>query len=149
LTAGAALSATTPVTVTWWGDQWASLNSLSGGPAPSSFKGFAQSISSTPPACGATWTTGAGNSPPPPASVPASMAVIVTRAIAKTGSTIGGTISEIVVVKTNPTYAPGPGHVGTGTVVAVLCRSSDAKAQTQHRATHGRLAHVRLVGRLR
>jgi len=146
LTVATALAATAPVTVTWWGAQWAGQNSLAGGVAPAAFKGFAQTANTTPPRCGGTWTTTPGNSPPPPASVPAYMAVIVAQTITQAGSTISGDILEIVIVKTNPGYAPNPGHVGTGTVVAVLCRSRGAAPQAPRmrakpkpgRNTHGR-----------
>jgi len=37
------------------------------------------------------------------------------------GSTISGNTPHIVIVKTNPGYAPNPGHAGTGTVVLVIC----------------------------
>jgi hypothetical protein len=106
-------------TVTFWGAQWAKDNSLSGGSAPHSFKGFAENP--TPPSCGTAWSADPGNSTPPPdGPLPAYMAVIVTSSAAQSGSTISGNIVEIVIVKTNPGYAPNPGHAGTGTVVAVV-----------------------------
>jgi hypothetical protein len=106
--------------VTFWGAQWAKDNSLSGGPAPRSFKGFAENP--TTPTCGAGWTADPGNSTPPPdGPLPAYMAVIVTSSADKSGSTISGSTVHIVIVKTNPGYAPNPGHAGTGTVVAVVC----------------------------
>src|SRR5205085_4409548 len=46
--------------VTFWGAHWASLNSTSGGPAPHSFKGFANPTDPNPAACGGTWTSGQG-----------------------------------------------------------------------------------------
>jgi hypothetical protein len=49
------------------------------------------------------------------------MAVIASSSITKSGSTTSGNIRAIVIVKTDPGYAPDPGHPGTGTVVAVLC----------------------------
>jgi hypothetical protein len=106
--------------VTFWGAQWAQLNSLSGGPAPASFKGFA--LNPTTPSCGVSWSTAPGNSPPPPAGpLPKYMAVIVTSSAAKSGATISGNTPHIVIVKTDPGYAPGPGHAGTGTVVSQVC----------------------------
>ena len=42
--------------VTFWGSQWARDNPLSGGSAPSSFKGFASQSSPMPPRCGGTWS---------------------------------------------------------------------------------------------
>jgi uncharacterized repeat protein (TIGR01451 family) len=106
--------------VTFWGAQWWKLNSLSGGAAPSAFKGF----ETTPPAaaCGVNWTTGPGNSPPPPAApLPSLMAVIVSSSINKSGSTIAGDTVHVVLVQTNPGYDANPGHAGTGRVVAQLC----------------------------
>ena len=108
-------------TVTFWGAKWSKVNSLSGGAAPSSFKGFAVTLSTEPPKCGITWTTGPGNSSNPPATVPAYMGVLVATKVTKSGSTISGDAKSIVVVKTDPGYAPDPGHAGTGTVVGVFC----------------------------
>jgi sugar lactone lactonase YvrE len=116
-------SATVGASVTWWGAQWAKQNSLSGGPAPRDFKGFAATLSTTPPACGSTWTSGPGNSTAPPGSVPSTMAVVVASRITQAGSTMSGNVTEIVIVKTNPGYQPDPGHVGTGTVVGLVCQS--------------------------
>ena len=105
--------------VTFWGAQWSSLNTLSGGPAPSSFKGFA-SNTSQPPANGTSWTCRTGNSPPPPnGPLPAYMGVVVTDSVTQSGSTINGDSVHIVVVRVDPGYASDPGHPGTGTVVAV------------------------------
>jgi hypothetical protein len=103
--------------VTYWGARWAKLNTLSGGDAPNGFKGFA-SETSEPPACSVDWSARAGNSGKPATAVPAYMGVIVTSAVAKSGSEIGGNTVEIVVVKTDPGYAANPGHEGTGTLVA-------------------------------
>jgi hypothetical protein len=108
--------------VTFWGAHWAKDNSLSGGKAPASFKGFAE-LPSTP-ACGIGWSSDPGNStPPPPGPLPAFMGVIVTSSASQNGSTISGNTVQIVIVQTNPGYAPAPGHAGTGTVlsVAVVC----------------------------
>ena len=107
--------------VTFWGAQWVNLNSLSGGVAPSSFKGFANLTSTNPATCGGKWTTSPGNSSGPPSSIPTYMAVIVSSSITKSGSTITGNAPQIVVVKTDPGYDSNPGHAGTGTVVAVWC----------------------------
>jgi hypothetical protein len=68
-TAANALATSPAPPVTWWGAQWAHNNNLSGGAAPDAMKGFAGRPGSTPPSCGGTYTTGPGNStPPPPAS---------------------------------------------------------------------------------
>ncbi len=107
-------------TVEFWGAQWAKDNTLSGGPAPRSFKGFAESPSA--PACGVAWTTDTGSSTPPPAGpLPTYMAVIVAGTVTQAGSTVSGDAPHIVVVKTDAGYAPDSGHAGTGTVVAVVC----------------------------
>jgi hypothetical protein len=104
--------------VTFWGAQWAKLNSLSLGAAPDAFKGFTASAA----VCGGTWTTGPGNSPAPPAGpLPSYIAVIVASKATKSGSTITGTRAHVVVVKTNGGYDGNPGHAGTGTVVATIC----------------------------
>ena len=106
--------------VTFWGSQWSTVNKVSGGAAPSAFKGFAKFPAS--PTCGGTFTTDPGNSAPPPnGPLPAYMSVIVTSNVTKSGSTISGTIVHIVIVKTNAGYDANPGHPGTGTVVATVC----------------------------
>ncbi len=108
--------------VTFWSSQWAKTNTLSGGKAPSSFKGFADKLSSSPPSCGGTWSTHPGNSPPPiKGPLPSYMAVLVASSVNKSGPQISGDIPMIVIVKTDPGYAPNPGHRGTGTVVGVFC----------------------------
>jgi hypothetical protein len=101
--------------VTFWSPTWSSSNTLSGGSGPASFKGFATTM--TPgAACAGTWTSTPGASSNPPAGpLPAYMAVAVTSSVDKSGSTITGNLTGIVVVKTDPL-----GN-GTGTVVAVLC----------------------------
>lgn len=106
--------------VTFWSAQWWKDNSLSGGPAPASFKGF----ENTPAAatCGTNWTTGPGNSAnPPPGPLPPFMAVLVSSSIRQSGSTIAGNTVHMVVVKVDPGYAPNPGHPGTGKVVTTIC----------------------------
>lgn len=107
--------------VTFWGAQWARLNSLSGGEAPNSFKGFANSTSTDPATCGGTWTSDPGNSSGPPSSIPLYITVIAASSITQSGSEITGDIPEIVLIQTDPGYEPNPGHAGTGTVVAVDC----------------------------
>ena len=106
--------------VTFWGAQWAKQNSLSGGGAPSSFKGFA--INPATPTCNTGWNTDPGNSSSPPAGpLPAFMGVIAAGSAGQSGSQISGTTPHIVVVQTAGGYAPNPGHAGTGTVVAQAC----------------------------
>jgi PKD repeat protein len=112
-------------TVTWWSHSWSSLNSLSGGQAPASFKGFAANVTlpqmSPPELCGTTFTSRTGNSSSPPDSVPEYMGVLVASNVTQSGSTINGTWGSIVVVHTDPGYGPNPGHPGTGTIVATFC----------------------------
>lgn len=117
------LSAGLNTSVTFWSAKWSKLNSLSGGPAPADFKGFASTLSTTPPTCGGTWSTDPGNSSKPPEQLPSYMGVIVASSASRSGDETTGNILEIVVVKTNSGYAPNPGHPGTGTVVAVYCHS--------------------------
>jgi hypothetical protein len=115
------LNAAVGTSVTFWGAQWAKENSLSGGPAPSAFKGFASSPSSSP-ACGQTWSTEPGGSPGPPAPpLPAFIIVRVAASISKAGSTITGNTPQLVVVQVNTGYGSNPGHAGTGTVAGRLC----------------------------
>jgi hypothetical protein len=74
------------------------------------------------PACGTNWSADPGNSTPPPKGpLPTFMAVIVTSSATKSGHTISGDTPHIVVVKTNPGYAPNPGHAGAGTVALMVC----------------------------
>lgn len=105
--------------ITFWGAQWAKVNSLSGGPAPNSFKGFENSV--LQPICSTAWTTSTGNSSNPPSSIPSYTAMIVSNSITQSGSMISGNTPHVVIVKVDPGYASDPGHAGTGTVVAVLC----------------------------
>lgn len=105
--------------VTFWGAKWSKLNRVSGGAAPDAFKGFALGASVT---CGTSWTTRPGNSPDPPSgTLPSYMAVLVTSSVTKSGSSISGTTTHIVIVKTDAGYKNDPGHAGTGTVVATVC----------------------------
>lgn len=110
--------------VTFWGAQWWMDNSLTWGPAPASFKGFADSATDT---CGEQWTTAPGNSsePPPAAEVaPGSMIpVVVSSQITKSGPVISGDTAAVVLVQVDPGYEPDPGHPGTGTVVGTACIS--------------------------
>jgi hypothetical protein len=110
--------------VIFWGARWSRLNRLSAGSAPTSFKGFATTENPTPSACGGTWTASTGKSGAPPAGpLPSLMPVLVASHVTKSGSTVSGKITEIVIIQTNPGYQPSLGHAGTGTVVAVLCHA--------------------------
>jgi len=104
--------------VTFWDAQWAKDNALSAGSAPAAFKGFTATV---PQGCGGTWTSGPGNSPAPPDTVPAVIAVIASSSVNQSGSTISGDVKKIVLVRTDSAYGPAPGHIGTGTVLSVLC----------------------------
>jgi hypothetical protein len=123
----ATVAAATPTTtVTWWSDAWRSLNSLTGGLAPLSFKGFAGTVNTLPTAspanvCGTRFRTLPGNSPPPVSDIPSYMGVIVSSAVTKTGNVIDGNWGRIVVVRTDAGYNPAPGHPGTGRLVATFC----------------------------
>ena len=108
--------------VTFWGAQWWKQNHLSRGGSPASFKGFANSPNLNPPTCGGTWQSDPGNSSGPPPSVPADITVIVTSLITKSGPVISGDGHMMVIVHTDPGYGPAPGHEGTGTITAVVCR---------------------------
>jgi hypothetical protein len=104
--------------VTFWDAQWAKQNSLSGGPAPAAFKGFAQSA---PQGCGGTWSSSPGNSSNPPETIPGFITVIVSSSIQSAGDRISGDIAKVVIVRADPGFGPAPGHTGTGVVVGVIC----------------------------
>jgi uncharacterized repeat protein (TIGR01451 family) len=118
-------AATSATNVTWWADNWWQLDSLTGGVAPSAFKGFAGTITlptmSPANVCSGNWTTTGGDSPPPTSGVPSYMGVVVTSKVTKPGTTVMGNYSKIVVVKVNPGYAPNPFSHGTGKIVATFC----------------------------
>ncbi len=105
--------------VTFWGAQWWKLNALSAGPAPASFKGFANEVQG---GCGGSWTTDPGNSSEPPeGSLPPFIEAVVSHSITKHGRVISGDIVGVVQIATEPGYRPNPGHAGTGTIVGVVC----------------------------
>ena len=107
--------------VTFWGAQWWQDNVLSGGVAPPSFKGFADTATAT---CGETWMTRPGDSSEPPAEVSGLVPMVVSSTVTKSGPVISGDTTEVVLVQVNPGYASDPGHPGTGTVESVVCDSS-------------------------
>jgi len=111
--------------VTFWGAQWWKDNDLSGGIAPPSFKGFADTATAT---CGQPWTTRPGNSsfPLPSVDTTAPVPMVVSTHITKSGDVISGDTSEVVLVQVDPGYGPNPGHAGTGTVVGVMCGGGGA-----------------------
>jgi len=98
-------SATGPVT--FWSPSWGLLNTLSGGPAPASFKGFTQQTANG-------WTALPGLTHVP-ATVPEWMGVIVTHTATKAGHLITGDKTRMVIVHVD-TYDPAV--VGHGTVAA-------------------------------
>jgi len=111
--------------VTFWGAQWWKDNGVSGGGAPASFKGFADTATA---ACGQPWSTRPGNSSAPPSAAdlyatgPAPIVpMVVSSQITKSGPVISGDTTEVVLVAVDPGYEPDPGHPGTGTVVGILC----------------------------
>lgn len=113
-------------TVTWWSSSWSNVNFMTAGAGPDSYKGFDGRVTALPtksPAdsCGSMFTTRPGNSTPPTGDVPTYMGVLVTGSVSKSGLTISGTWSKIVVVRVDPGYGPNPGHEGTGAIVATFC----------------------------
>jgi hypothetical protein len=107
--------------VTFWGPGWSNENGLSGGTAPSGFKGFAESPSSTPPQCGGSWSDATGSSGDPPSTIPAQMAVVVSSEITTANGQLHGDIVQIVLVRVDPGYGTGVGQGGTGQIIEVIC----------------------------
>jgi hypothetical protein len=109
--------------VTFWGAQWWKDNALSGGLAPPSFKGFADTATpycDTPP-----WTTRPGDSSQPPAApLPDFIPVVVASDVTKAGPVISGDSPAVVTIQVDPGYEPDPGHPGTGTIVGLGCPGS-------------------------
>jgi hypothetical protein len=127
-------------TVTFWGAQWWKDNSLSGGGAPPSFKGFADAATAQ---CGEQWTTRPGNSSDPPATLTGTVPMVVSSTVTKSGDVISGDTVAVVLVQVDPGYEGNPGHPGTGTVVGIVCdtggvvttRRLPASRSRHHRAT--------------
>ncbi|MFI5713347.1 hypothetical protein [Kribbella sp. NPDC051620] len=113
-------NATVGATATFWSDTWYLANSVSGGTAPNSFKGFSNDPAGRT-TCGGSWRTLPGNSPPPTNALPRYTAVLVTSKVVKNGNIINGTKPAIAIVRVNPGYSPSPGHPGTATVLGLLC----------------------------
>jgi hypothetical protein len=93
--------------VTFWSPSWWLANTLSGGAAPASFKGFVQPS-------GSGWTASPGLAAAP-ATVPAWMGVLTTKSVTKDGAVITGDGMHMIVVHVD-NYDPT--IVGLGTVVA-------------------------------
>ncbi len=49
---------------------------------------------------------------------------IAASYVTQTGSNISGDAPILVIIQTDPGYAPNPGHPGTGTVMAIVCRQT-------------------------
>ena len=109
-------NATPGTSVEFWGAQWSGQNSLTFGPAPDSFKGFADTVTSSP---SAGFVTSPGNSSNPPTSLGGTptITVLVTDSVSKSGPVVFGDVIAVAQVLPDPGYAPDPGHAGTGTVV--------------------------------
>ena len=95
--------------VTFWSPSWWLLNTLTGGAAPASFKGFAISAPG-----GWRASTGFDHSP---ATVPEWMAVLVASGVEKDGESIALTATRMVVVHVD---AYDSRLIGIGTVVAPI-----------------------------
>ncbi|HEY6961517.1 MAG TPA: PKD domain-containing protein [Gaiellaceae bacterium] len=93
--------------VTFWSQSWWLLNTLTGGAAPASFKGFA-----TPGPNGLFARPGFVGAPP---TVPEWMAIEVATQIAKDGSSITASAKGMVIVHVD---AYDPALAGRGTVIA-------------------------------
>ena len=108
--------------VNFWGAQWWKNNIMSGlttpGASRASFKGFATRAELQ---CGGRWESRPGNSPPPPATIAADIAVVVTSNVVKDGPNLSGNIKQIVVVHQDGGYGPNPGHAGNGPVTSIVC----------------------------
>ena len=118
---------TVGASITFWGDTSSKRN----GDEASGFRGFASTFSSTPPVCGGTWASGRDESSgPPPAPLPAYIAVVVSSSVDNSDSRTTGDVTSIVIVKTDAGYAPDRESLGTGTVVAVLCSGGSGEGQT-------------------
>ena len=107
--------------VNFWGAQWWKHNptSITSDNGWESFKGFAPVSDNV---CGGKWSSGPGNSDPPPAApLPSSINIIVTDKVNKNGNTLSGNIVQIITVTQDGHYQANPGHAGNGTVTAVLC----------------------------
>jgi hypothetical protein len=113
-------SATQSNSLTGWSARWSGRNGLAGGDN-TSFKGFANAFSSSPPARGGSWTTTPGNSPPPVSGIPSCMGVLVADSITTSGTVFSGHTVKIVVVLTQAGYSPNPGNPGIGSIVAIYC----------------------------
>jgi hypothetical protein len=101
---------------TFWGSQWSKQVSRGDYGGGSSLKGWADSVS------GSSWSTRTGNSVGAPGSVAEYISVLVTTRVRKSGSTLGGDVARVVVLRVDDPdrYDANPGHSAAGTVVAIL-----------------------------
>lgn len=115
-------SAVEDATVTFWSSEWHHENTVSGGPAPASFKGFA-SRPSGPTDCATTtsWRSSGGNSADAPDEVPEYTAMLVTDSVERNGRGIVGSSVSIAIVRVDSGYQSEPGHSSTATVLGFLC----------------------------
>ena len=121
--------------VSFWGAQWD--RQVTGGDyqAAADFKGYAstalspgatceaeRSTTSQPPLDEACWTSKAGASSSPPATVGPYLGLLVATSVDQGGSTVFGNVAATVVVRVDPGsgYSSDPGHPGFGTIVAVI-----------------------------
>ncbi|MHB1988387.1 MAG: MBG domain-containing protein, partial [Acidimicrobiales bacterium] len=105
---------TTGQDVNFWGARWSAQVTAGRYSAGASFKGYASSVD-----LGSnSWTTAPGNASQPPATVSQYISVIVTTDAMKSGATISGNISKIVIVKVDSpaAYASDPGNPANGVV---------------------------------
>ena len=117
-------SDTVGTTATFWADDWNLKNIVSGGQAPSAFKGFANNPRWQDSLRGHRGRRAGGNSPPPPGAMPTYTAMLSTDRVTKSGRTITGTKPSdiaVTVADANPGYSPSPGKTGTAEVLGVLC----------------------------
>ena len=125
-------SVTTPLpprprtVVTWWDSHWSDAIALSGGDSPSAFKGFAYLVVTLPTTTRIQLPGHVDDGRREQRAADERRALLHGRArhvkVTKLGSTISGNFVEIVVVITDPGYEPGPGHSGTGGIVATFCQ---------------------------
>lgn len=110
--------------VNFWGAQWWQNNFMTGAVSDgvASFKGYASNADiGCSPGSRWVWDTRPGNSSNPPATIPTDVMVIVTDTVQKDGPNIKGSIKQILLVRSDGTYASNPGHRGDGQVVGVVC----------------------------
>jgi hypothetical protein len=107
---------TNPNGVDFFDSDWWKANSLSGGPAPASFKGYADGYSAL--AAGGTWTASPGGSNKAPAEVPSYMGVVIaSRVTADASGVITGDIQRIAILHVDH-YVRTVGQSGSGSLLS-------------------------------